>query len=463
LFALVINRYCILDPSALQVNLIKMSTKHESSPLLPQTLPQANSTSGDGEVALYNGFPYSMKTITYISFSLVYCYMICGVVTVAIGATLEDLAADVGYSSTDIGTVYVARGIGSILGSFVCFYIFEAQSPIRTLATAEAVTCLTIFALPFITSLYTLHVAYFIIGALNSVMQTGAMHVLRNLHGDRAGPWLGGLGACFVSAGVIVPGVQLLTASLLWQCVVFGGLIVIGVLWFLTLPDVFSEMKRLHELNLEKNSEHTEGIESDRIPHYWAELMVASMIFLIIGGGDAVTFYIETYVDETGIIKPSLKALLLLVFYMFAAIGNVFGIVGQIGISDRKLSIHLFSFVCTGGLGMLAVACFPSNSTLLWIGVGLYGLTTGPAVSYSFNIANRLSIHSAMSSAVIILGMSLGISFLPYATSCLWKYYDSPIVLIVVASASISMAVPFLFLAPSVSYLKKDRTFISFW
>lgn len=432
---------------------------YEKSPLL--------GTGKAAEEKLYNGFPFETKTVASISLSMVYCYMICGVVTVAIGATLEDLAADVGYTPTDIGTVYVARGVGSILGSFACFYVFVHHDPVLILAGSEIFTALSCFALPFVTSLRTLHVIYFVIGALNSVMQTGAMHVLRNVHGDKAGPWLGGLGACFVSAGVIVPGIQLLTQSLVVQYCIFGALICAGVVWLLLLPDLHRHMQRLYQESVEKAV--TDGNVEDsndgkgKIPHYWAEVMVAFMIFCIIGGGDAVTFYIETYVNVTHVIKPSLKALVLLLFYLMAAVGNIFGILGQVGISDRMLSIQLLFFSLVGGLAMLVAGCYPESSTLLWVGVALYGLTTAPAVSYSFNIANRLSIHSAMSSAIVILGMSLGISLLPYYASYLWQLYDSPLVLIFVASGSILTTIPFLLLAPSVSYLKAERSFITLW
>lgn len=435
-----------------------MNVPTEQSPLL-------RGSPGIGwpnEPVRYNGFPYDFKTVAFISLSLVYCYMICGIVTVAIGATLEDLAADVGSVSTDIGSVYVARGVGSILGSFACFYVFEHHNPIKTLIASELITAIVCFLLPFVTVLTTLHVGYFIIGALNSVMQTGAMHVLRNLHGEKAGPWLGGLGACFVSAGVLVPGIQLLTDTLLYQYLVFGGLVLFGVAWFLALPDLYGEMVRIQEESIETATQHLSRDTKQNIPHYWAEVMVALLIFFVIGGGDAVTFYIETYVDDTGIIEPSLKAVILLVFYAMAAVGNVFGIIGQIGISDRMLSLELLVFAAVGGLGMFAVVCFPNSAKILWVGVALYGITTAPTVSYSFNIANRLSVHSAVSSAIVVLGMSLGISLLPYAASAIWQYYDAPLILIVVAACSMTLTIPFILLAPTVSYFKADRSFISF-
>ena len=40
---------------------------------------------------------------------------VCGIVLVAIGSTLEDLAHQIDRSTTSIGSVFIARGAGSVL------------------------------------------------------------------------------------------------------------------------------------------------------------------------------------------------------------------------------------------------------------------------------------------------------------------------------------------------------------
>merc|ERR1719453_319140 len=42
---------------------------------------------------------------------------ICGIVLTAIGSTLDSIASDCGTTSTAIGTVFVARGIGAVIGA----------------------------------------------------------------------------------------------------------------------------------------------------------------------------------------------------------------------------------------------------------------------------------------------------------------------------------------------------------
>ena len=133
---------------------------NEDSPLLKGKRGDVES----GTVNNSNGYEYDKKTTVYISLSLVYCFIVCGLVTVALGATLEDLAVNVGYKATEIGSIFVARGVGSVLGSVLSFYIFEYSNAVRALVVNEALTACVSMTIPFITRLWILHTAYFMIG-----------------------------------------------------------------------------------------------------------------------------------------------------------------------------------------------------------------------------------------------------------------------------------------------------------
>ena len=93
--------------------------------------------------------------------------------------------------------------------------------------------------------------------------------------------------------------------------------------------------------------------------------------------------------------------------------------------------------------------------------MSIFGLSNAPSISYCFNLAHRLSRPSATSTAIIMLGLSLGISIVPYLTSLLWKHFDSSLVLMAVGAGSALMPLLLLFVAPSCSYLKTERSFLS--
>jgi predicted MFS family arabinose efflux permease len=196
-------------------------------------------------------------------------------------------------------------------------------------------------------------------------------------------------------------------------------------------------------------------------PHFWAELVISIMLFLMLGGGDTVSFYMETYVGETAAIDPDDRADLLLVFFSFALVGNVIGVVGQMGITDRGLSLQACVIFSIGALASLMIVIFPHNPNVLWCAVAIFGLTNAPAISYCFNLANKLSYASPTSASIVIMGMSLGISIVPYLTSIVWEHYDMPVVLMVVAFLSMALPLPLLFVAPYCSYLKDEHDFIS--
>lgn len=140
---------------------------NEDSPLLQQKRDKQKREEDleSGSSGVNNdGYEYDKSTTVCISFSLVYCFIVCGLVTVALGAALQDLASNVGFHATDIGSIYVARGVGSVLGSLLSFYIFEYSNAVRALALTEVLTAGVTVAMPFITRLWTLHGAYFMIG-----------------------------------------------------------------------------------------------------------------------------------------------------------------------------------------------------------------------------------------------------------------------------------------------------------
>lgn len=114
--------------------------------------------SGNSHATHYDGYEYGRITIVNIRSSLVYSFIVCGLVTVALGAALRDLASNVGFNATDIGSIYVARGVGSVLGSLLSF------NAVWALVVTETLTAAVTMSMPSITHLWTLHAAYFMIG-----------------------------------------------------------------------------------------------------------------------------------------------------------------------------------------------------------------------------------------------------------------------------------------------------------
>lgn len=509
-----------------------VNQKNEKSGLLPSassttspTLSHINSTRSHENQKISG---HSIFNYWFVSLGIVYTIIVCGLATVAIGALIQDLAANVGRTSTDIGTVYVARGVGGIIGSFMSFPLFEHYNAVRSLMILHVVTFIAMMWLPVITDVVSLHIAYFVVGLVTAVIQAGSMVLLRKYHKEKAGPWLGAFGAAFCSAGLLVPAVQLVVPSFHYQFYVFSGIVFIGLIWLLLLPHIAEDIHDHHyhahlvdkeeiemavregkgqlerqlsvkqmvqrveagEINgnaseksnnfdvrshsyasVEGTDLNFEWVEDEEAPqpeegkHYYVELVIATMIFFLIGGGDTVTFYLETYVDMTGVTDSESKAELLLIFFLFSLVGDILGIIGQIGVSDRGLSLQLLGMFTVGTIAMASVVLFPNSENVLWYGVAALGLSNAPSISYSFGLNNRLTSPTASSTAIIILGLNLGVSLIPYVTSLLWNWYDQPLYLPLSALICTAIAIPLLFIAPKLSYAQRPAdspAFITF-
>ena len=116
---------------------------------------------------------------------------VCGVVLVALGSSLEDLAENIGLESTDIGTVFIARGVGAIFGAVISAKIYRWFPGNLVMTIALTLIIVLLLSLPFNKSYIILHVYFLFLGLGTAVTDTGCQIMTRKVHGKKAGPWLG--------------------------------------------------------------------------------------------------------------------------------------------------------------------------------------------------------------------------------------------------------------------------------
>jgi hypothetical protein len=194
-------------------------------------------------------------------------------------------------------------------------------------------------------------------------------------------------------------------------------------------------------------------------PHYWSDIIIALMVMFIIGSGSAVSIFLETYVDVTDVIDSDLKAVVLMLFFVSGTAANIIGIFAQVNISDRSLSRLTRVVLLVGGAGMLLIICFPASAEALWCGILSFGFANAITVGFCFNIANRLSYPSAKSTSIIMMGSSIGVSLVPYLTSHLVSYFNSPLMMVWVGLVGMAAPIFLLAIAPKCSYLEGIHKF----
>jgi predicted MFS family arabinose efflux permease len=383
-----------------------------------------------------------------ISIAYMLAMGVCGTVLVALGSTLSELAENCDTSATAVGTVFIARGVGAVLGAVLSskFYLWFQGNHVMG-ASLTGITFLLIF-LPFNKSVVGLHIYFFFLGLGTATTDTGCQIMTRKVHGKTAGPWLGANTVAFGISGALVPLIEIFTKSIIWQYYVIA-LIIGGVtlmVWFGPNP--------------ESNGRLMGGPPKGRpgqdgkivAPHYNVEIVISIMVFCFIGGKVTSTAYLSTYVSDTDVMSATAGASLILVLWIAITVGRLAGVQDQRFMTNETLPVHL-SMLCVGGfLSMLLVLWFPDSADCLWIGVAFYGLFNGPCVGYCYDWNNRVTYPTEKSMAIVMFGLNFGASLVPYLTTVIWNSGAGPITLIYVIFMSMFIPLPLLHLTKCLSY-----------
>jgi len=393
---------------------------------------------------------------------------VCGTVLVALGSTLEELAENVGYDATAVGTVFIARGAGAVLGAILSakFYRWIQGNYVMTLSLSSISFLLC--TLPFNKSYNWLHIYFFFLGLGTSITDTGCQIMTRKLHGKKAGPWLGANTVAFGISGAFVPLVEIITRSLTMQYYIISAVVlaVTCVIFFGKSPESRSQTSTPPPPSTQRaettiaevsskdggNSSEGGGFPARKAPHYYVEMIVSVMVFWLIGGKVTLTAYLDTYVDDTGIIEESHEPTLVLVLWIAITLGRLAGVQDQRFLTNKTLPNHLSVLLIGGFLSMLLIIWFPNNPQALWIGIAFYGLFNGPCVGYCYDYLNRLTIPSEKSMSIVMFGLNFGASLVPYITTLFWTMGGGEISLMVVTFLSMFVPLPLLHITRFVSY-----------
>lgn len=426
---------------------------HPQATKVMQETRQKKNDSQDDDDDVISWSRYMMGTAYMLAMG------VCGTVLVALGSTLDKLAENVGYDATEVGTVFIARGAGAVLGAILSakFYRWIPGNYVMTLSLSSISFLLC--TLPFNKSYNWLHIYFFFLGLGTSITDTGCQIMTRKLHGKRAGPWLGANTVAFGISGAFVPLVEIITRSLTMQYYIISAVVlaVTCVIFFGKGPELSPPPPERTDAttsgaDIDKGREAEGGLPLRKAPHYYVEMIVSVMVFWLIGGKVTLTAYLDTYVDDTGIIEESHEATLVLVLWIAITLGRLAGVQDQRFLTNKTLPNHLSVLLIGGFLSMLLIIWFPKNSQALWIGIAFYGLFNGPCVGYCYDYLNRLTIPSEKSMSIVMFGLNFGASLVPYMTTLLWTRGGGEISLMVVTFLSMFIPLPLLHITRFVSY-----------
>lgn len=405
---------------------------------------------------------------------------VCGIVLVAIGSNLRGLAANCNMSATQLGTVFIARGAGAIFGAVASsklFCWFRSTGNRVMILTLVALSIL-VMILPAVSDVYTMHALFAALGTCTAVIDTGCQIQTRKVHGIAAGPWLGCNTISFSLSGALVPIIALITGgSLFAQCTILSTVIIISIILMCipkgpeSLPPPKAAFAPRHRMKQKpSNTEDAssgagavsfagagkedgatadggEGDGSGKLSKkkswpYVVESLAAWEVFWLIGGKVAATSYLTSYVDSMEVISASGANLLLVVLWIGISLGRLVGVFEQINLSTARLYLHIRIQLWLGASGMALVLSFPGSGPCLWIGVCVYGVSNGPTIGYIYDLCNRTTAASEKGMSIVMFGLNIGASFIPYLVSFTWDSGAGPITLPVVIMISHLLPIP---------------------
>ncbi len=380
----------------------------------------------------------------------------CGVVLVALGASLQELAAITGRESTHIGSVFVVRGGGAILGAICSASFYRNHPGNKIMAYLMFFMGLLLIWLPFQRSSVLMHVNFGLLGMCTAVVDTGCQIMMRRVHGQTAGPWLGANTVFFGLSGAFEPLISFLTRNIIIQFTIAAGLSFFIALFLFLLPNpetcrgYIKQKKSDSEWRDNKCRKASNQIQACLamitafVGHYNMEFGISFIVFWIIGGKVGITAYLTQYVDDTHILPEADASLLLTVLWLSISLGRLIGIQLQCNMTLGKLYAQSVLLYITGAIAFTFIAIFPDSRVVLWSGVALYGMSNGPLVGYSYDLNNRLTLPSETGMSIVMIGLNSGASFIPYFISTIWRQTDMPLTLSIAAILSHVMPLPAL-------------------
>lgn len=135
-----------------------------------------------------------------------------------------------------VGLVFIARGVGATLGGLISSKIYLLMRGNTVVVGTLLLFAAVLMCMPFITSVYALYLAYFLIGVCVGVINTGCQIMTQKIFGAKAGKWLGYNNASMGISGVIIPLIAYTDDSLVVQYAVLCGTSFVAAVYLAVLP-----------------------------------------------------------------------------------------------------------------------------------------------------------------------------------------------------------------------------------
>ncbi|CAN0395476.1 unnamed protein product, partial [Ectocarpus sp. 12 AP-2014] len=239
---------------------------------------------------------------------------------------------------------------------------------------------------PFLSSVFTLHLAFFVQGLVVNVLMTGCQIMTRKVHGDKCNLWTGANVVSLGLSSALFPVVAYLDDSLFDQYAILSGMsiavaVILGVV--IPAPESFEGLieETAESLMVDPATGGMEPPEKSTwtrkcslfYSKYSVELNIGAMVFWLIGGTSDTSSYLDTYVESTGVIPKSQESLLQVDLFAASVVGILLGLLAQLYCTLSSLYRLSMAAFLLGGVGVAAILLFQDSPTVLWVCIACYG------------------------------------------------------------------------------------------
>jgi MFS transporter, FHS family, Na+ dependent glucose transporter 1 len=342
------------------------------------------------------------KTILYsIAFTAL------GLVVGSLGPTLPALAANTQVEMKQISHLFIARSLGTMLGSWMIGRWYDKVAGHPLMAASLLSAAITLALMPSATILWTLLALSALIGISTASVNVGGHALIVLVHGERVRPFMSVMHFAFGVGGLFSP---LLVAQFIHRA--DGLQITYLTLGLLTLPAVaLTLLSRSPSLRSHGNTGTSAPLQGSVI------LLFAIFFFLEIGAEAGIMGWYFSFAVESGV---NLRA----AAHMNSAFWAAFtlGRLATIWLTTRfnvvSMVIMSLGLAVTIALVMLII---PTTPVILWMGAIGLGLSVAPVFPNIYGYAQRVLGLSGKVSGWFLIGSSAGSMFWPWLIGQFFK------------------------------------------
>jgi FHS family Na+ dependent glucose MFS transporter 1 len=374
----------------------------------------------------YDTFQRLKSTRAFNTYGYFATNVALGLAAAALGPTLPSLAKSTGSTLGQMGILFSARSLGTLLGAWRGGRLFDRWSGNPLIAGVLLVEAALLAIVPIATHLWLLSTIFLLMGLMEGILNVGGNALLIWLHSANLGPFLNGL-HFFFGLGSFLSPIIVAQALLLGS----GFQAAFWILALFRLPIAIWIMRQPSPRQQGGNS-----TVNGEITRPGSITLIVLFFFLYVGAEVSYGGWIFTYTTTLGLSPPVAAAYLTAAFWGGLTLGRLLSI--PLARRTRPRVVLLVDLLgCLSSLALLAL--FPGSQLVVWIGTIATGLFMASIFPTALAFAERRVTITGRVTGWFFTAGSAGAMGLPWLIGHMFAL-QGPRVFIFMVFADLSLA-----------------------